>query len=108
MNAGILRERVRFERKTVTRDGFGGEVESWAAVATVWARVIPITGDEKFTQDGGRERAVQGYEIAIRHRSDLEVTMRAVWHSITLDLESIADPIGRKRHLLIKAKERST
>jgi len=46
MNAGALRHRITIQSKTITADDYGGPVETWADVATVWASVEPLQGRE--------------------------------------------------------------
>lgn len=46
MEAGRLRHRVTIQQKSATTDAFGGRVETWADIATVWASVEPLQGRE--------------------------------------------------------------
>lgn len=45
--AGQLRERIRFERRTETDDGFGNRRGAWSAVLTVPASVKYLAGREQ-------------------------------------------------------------
>ena len=52
MGAGRLDRKIDIERKTVTEDEFGEEIETWEILsARRSARVTPISGDERFTSD---------------------------------------------------------
>lgn len=49
MQAGRLDRKIDIERKTVTLDAYGGQVETWIKIATRRsASAIPVRGDEKF------------------------------------------------------------
>lgn len=51
MRAGRLRHRLVVEQPSVTQDDAGSEVAGFATVATVWAGIEPLKGNE-FAQDG--------------------------------------------------------
>jgi head-tail adaptor len=50
MHAGRLDRLIRIERKTITQDAAGQEVETWAALGPTKhaASVRPVRGDERF------------------------------------------------------------
>jgi head-tail adaptor len=49
LNAGELDRHIDIERKTVSQDEYGGEVETWTKlVARRAAGVKPLRGDERF------------------------------------------------------------
>lgn len=108
MQAGKLRQRVTIEQSTETRDAFGATVPSWGALATVWAEVLPKVGGtgEAFAEEAARERTRQGYTINLRYRSDVTTKMRVTWQGKILDIESAADPDGRRRALKLECQER--
>jgi len=43
---GALNRRVTLQSPTITQDTMGGEVATWADVATVWAYINPLAGHE--------------------------------------------------------------
>jgi head-tail adaptor len=50
MKSGKLDRLITIQRKTVTQDNFGQEVETWAAIAHRRAATYaPVRGDERFT-----------------------------------------------------------
>lgn len=108
MQAGRLRQRVTIEQATETRDAFGATLQSWTALAQVWAEVLPKVGGtgEEFATDAASERTSQGYTINLRYRSDVTTMMRVNWQNKLLDIESVADPDGRRRALRLECKER--
>lgn len=49
MKASKLRNRIKFQRRTTTSDGYGNQLSDWADIAgltAVPARIAPINGDE--------------------------------------------------------------
>ena len=42
----LLNRRVTLQSPTIARDAAGGEVVTWADVATVWAYINPLSGHE--------------------------------------------------------------
>ncbi|RYD68010.1 MAG: head-tail adaptor protein [Sphingomonadales bacterium] len=47
MKSGPRDDLITIERKSVTTDDYGGEVETWATYATEWAQVIYGSGKEQ-------------------------------------------------------------
>lgn len=43
IKAGQLRHRITLQVSTTTRDDYGGTIQTWADVATVWASVDPLS-----------------------------------------------------------------
>lgn len=78
MKAGLLRRRLRIERRTVGRDGFlAPTIEPWELVGEVDAQVDAISGREYFGSD--RELAGLTWRISLRQIPglQLEPDMRA-------------------------------
>lgn len=48
---GSLNQRATVRAQTLTPDGGGGYSESWDVVATVWARLEPVAGADRYTSD---------------------------------------------------------
>lgn len=76
LRAGRLNKRVAIQEYASTSDGGGGTTQTWATITngTVWARVSPLDGVERF-----QAQQVQGtltHEIEIRYRSDVTTKMR--------------------------------
>lgn len=81
LRAGRLNKRVAIQEVTRTSDGGGGVTEAWATITngTVWARVSPLEGTERF-----QAQQVQGtltHEIEIRYRSGITTDMRVSYDS---------------------------
>lgn len=120
VTSGQLRERVTFERKTVTRNTFGEEVQSWAPIgaapaswpvqsglhpmvsggaASVWARVEPLAGRERLmAQQMG---ATADVRVTVRYRPDVNSADRLMWRGQPFDIVSASDVDARRQWLEI-------
>lgn len=103
MRAGELRHRVTIQQKTTTQDTYGAPVETWAALATVWANVEALSGREFF--DSQQTVAQADHRITIRYRSDVKPAMRVIYGTRTFDIQAVLDKEGRKRALELLCKE---
>lgn len=74
---GSLTERVAITQDTKTPDTQGGRSASESTLATVWARVRPLSGRE-LMQAQAVSSEVQ-YEVTIRYRADVTPQMRLTW-----------------------------
>ena len=54
---GTLNQRMTVLAQTLTPDGGGGYSASWAAVAIVWAKVVPLSGTDAVQADRLESRA---------------------------------------------------
>ena len=79
MKAGNRNRRITFERRMVTTDDYGGEVEAWVDYCKAWANVSFGTGAER------REAAQEA--------STAPATFRILWTSKTKVL-SVTDRIN--------------
>lgn len=76
---GLMRERLRFERREGTPDGFGNVTNAWVEQVTRAARVRPIRSRE--LEVAGAIKGVRTYEIVVRQEAAtlaLTSDMRAV------------------------------
>lgn len=101
---GELRQRVTIERPERASDGGGGATESWLAVAVVWARLRPMTGEEAAEADALVGRV--SHEVVIRYRTDLVPEMRFRRGSRLFDIRAALDLDERKRFLRCLVEER--
>lgn len=105
MQAGKLRHRVTFETSTVSQNDYGEPVDSWADITTVWARVQPTAGKERFAamqQQSGIDYVIEcRYQSAL---SDLAAEDRATFDSKTYDIKAVINVDERNRELQVFAK----
>lgn len=104
MSAGRLRERVLFERATVTDDGYGGTETGWTPLASlpgaVRASYRPERGGERI--EGGRTAASLSGVLTVRSSSgtrDVTEADRVVIDGTSHAIRSITNPDQRGRFL---------
>jgi SPP1 family predicted phage head-tail adaptor len=102
---GDLRERVALQREVRARDDIGGFESTWTTVATVWARVAPMSASERWMRH--QMQAQAAWKLTIRHRTDLSLSpaMRAVWGDRTFELRGITNADERRRFLDLACDE---
>jgi SPP1 family predicted phage head-tail adaptor len=99
MQAGRLRHRVAIERSVSTRDDFGGVVESWQNLATVWAEIHPLSGREflaaQSTQSGVTTR------ITLRELPGITAAMRVNHDGTLYNIRAVLPDPTLKRHITL-------
>jgi SPP1 family predicted phage head-tail adaptor len=103
MRAGELTRRVAIREVTRTPDAGGGWSEEWATVATVWARVEPLQGDEQIQAMQTGMRAP--YRFTIRYRDGLTGASELVYGGRRFNVTSVTDTNARHRELVVLADE---
>jgi SPP1 family predicted phage head-tail adaptor len=88
INVGEFRHRVTIRQRTVARNpSTGAHTETWGDLATMWARVRSISGDQI---DKDQDATItERYEILIRARTDIHAHHRVVWKSIEMEIDSV-------------------
>lgn len=89
MNAGEFDQRVTLQAPSSSVDGLGHRTETWAPVATVWAKAQPLRGREFFA--AGQVQSEAAVRFFIRYRAGLTGAMRVVWRGVAHAL--VAEPI---------------
>ena len=100
VRAGQLDRRITIEKNTPGQDDAGAPTESWATFATVDAAVQPRQGREFF--DSHQVNPEVDTVFVIRHRTDLDETMRINYGGKLYDIHFIGE-IGRLEGLEIMA-----
>lgn len=94
---GNLRERVELQEKTVEQNEFGEEIVTYETIETVWARVEPLKGQERF--EAQQVTAKLSVRIYVRHRTDLSVQDRVVWDGKEFNILAMLNADERRRFL---------
>lgn len=102
MFSGRLRSRVTLQRRSVTRDTTGAEVETWADLATVWAEVEALLGREFWASQAITSSQVM--KFTLRHLANVTTVDRLVWNNRTWNIRS-APPDPNGRELVLTAEE---
>ena len=71
---GSMRERLTLEHAVRTADGGGGAGVAWQPVATLWAAVRTLSGDERLRHDQVSGRLT--HEVWLRERPGVQPAMR--------------------------------
>jgi len=98
-----MRERVTIQVNTYAKDVLGANIPTVATLATVWARVQPLRGQEM--KDIGRLAAKQLYLVIIRYRTDVTTDNKIIWGSKTLNIRSIQNRDERSGFLSMECED---
>lgn len=105
--AGKLRHRVTIKKPTRSaRDAFGGVGDGEVLVASRWARVSPLRGDERTSAEQSTQ--VTTHRIKLRYSSELAGANSSWWieyDSRRFDFVSVINVDERNADLEILARE---
>lgn len=93
IRAGEFNDLVTLQQKSIARNGIGDEVITWADVATVWARVMPLRGNAFFTAN--QQQHVVDARFLIREIPGITNAMRILWNSGYYDIASVIVGTGQ-------------
>jgi SPP1 family predicted phage head-tail adaptor len=99
-----FRHRISVQQQTTSTDAGGGKVNTWAEIFSSWASVNPLTGHESYAW--GQLMEESNYVIKIRYRAGVTAAMKIIWQSRTFDIQTVLDPSGLKRLLVLGCVER--
>ena len=88
------------ESKTETRGATGEVVETWSTLATLHAGKRDTKGDERFKAQQIEDRVETVFRI--RHRTDLDQTMRILYGGDYYEIRGITE-LGRRDGLELMA-----
>lgn len=100
---GQLASRIVLEKPVRTADGAGGATVDWDEVATLWARIEPVSAAERFAADRLATRVT--HRITLRFRADIEGGMRIRHRGRGLAVVAWRDPDENRRFLVLDAEE---
>lgn len=105
LNPGQLDRRIVLQNRTTAANAYNEPVETWATLATVWAKVeYPVTGSDEATEQN-LNVARRRVDFTIRYRADVGFVERITYNGGTYDIERISE-LGRQNFLKITAEER--
>ena len=94
LSAGDLTHRVTIQQLGTAQDTAGQQVQTWTAVATVWADVRFLNGLESIKADA--PVGVVAASIRIRYRAGVLPAMRVLYDGAFYDIKAVLpDPTGR-------------
>ena len=89
-----LRHRLTLEQLSRVADEGGGFTEDWVTVATLFAGLRPISGDERYESDRLAGRIT--HEVVLRYKAGVVPAMRfrksaRIFHIVSvIDVEAVA------------------
>ena len=105
MRIGALDKRITLQSKTQVRDAMGGFTETWATVATVWAKITTLRTTEAIINMAGTGSAI--HNVVIRYRSDITGAWRLLYRGKYWAIIGPPIDVNKDREWLdIKAKEK--
>jgi len=102
---GSMRHRVKLQSATLATDAAGGSVPAWSDVATVWAAIAPISGQEMFTAQ--QFSAKVSHWIRIPYRTGVTPLMRLLYGTRAFNIQSVVNEDERKHRLKLLCEERA-
>jgi len=103
MNPGDLRYQIQIQSKTKAQDSFGAETETWSTVATVFAAVDPLRGQEYL--EARRLQADIDVRFRIRYRAGITPAMRVLHDGRYFNIESVIHVKELRREIQLMCKE---
>ncbi|MGE3066796.1 MAG: phage head closure protein [Hyphomicrobiaceae bacterium] len=101
--SGELRRRIVLEAASRTADGGGGASLAWTAVATLWASVRALSGEERVA--AGRLSGRLSHEIVIRRRAGVTPDLRFRVGSRRLAIRAVLERDAGGRYLTCLCEE---
>lgn len=102
---GDLRHRLVLEAPVESDDTAGGVVRSYAAAATVWAQIEPLSPREAVAADAAG--ATLTHRITIRNGVAVTTRHRFTLGTRVFRIASVRDPDESGRFIEIRAEERA-
>lgn len=102
---GELNRRLTLEEPVETADGAGGAARSYAAVATLWAKVEPVSARYDIVAAGAGGTVT--HRIVIRRGPDVSTRHRLVEGARIYRVVAVRDEDSDRRFRVIHAEERT-
>lgn len=103
VDPGALRTELSLQQASLGPDGMGGHVETWNEVATVLARVEPLSATMRFGAGQTLEQAT--HRVTLRFRGGLVSGMRFVRAGRAWDILTAHDPDETGRYIMCRTRE---
>lgn len=100
---GMLRTELALESCAAVPDGFGGFSEVWTEIATLFARIEPVSVTSIFGADQTLEAVT--HRITLRHREGVASGMRFTKGERVFEIVTVHDPDETGRYLVCKTRE---
>ena len=104
MKIGQLRHRLEIQEQRFVRDEWGNQVSEWLTVATAWAAIEPIRGEEYWA--AGAQQGETIHRVTMRYVPGVTPEHRLLFGDRILEIESTLNLEERSRLLELLCKER--
>jgi len=105
MNAGDMDQKIKIQKKSITRADTGEAIETWSDFASVWARVKDFSGREFFAAQAEQSEITTSF--LIYHIDGLTYDMRVSYNGDYYDIEQIIR-MTRREGIEIMASRRGS
>lgn len=103
IDPGMLNHELILEEPVETADGAGGFTTVWNSVATLWARLEPVSPEREFWS--ARSVSEQTHRVTLRHRNDLRQGMRFRKLARLFPILSVQDADETGRYIIARTRE---
>lgn len=103
MRIGDLRKRVTIQSETPTSDNAGGYALAWTDVATVWAEIEPLGGNEVFAAQHLEGHVT--HRVTMRYRGGVTTDMRLTCGSRAFNIRAVLNTDERNRWIELLVEE---
>lgn len=100
-----LKKRVRFQRLVNRANAFGEIVPEYVEYVTVWAEIIPVSGDESYARVATAETARITHNIRFRALPGLSTKDRIQYRDRLFEIRSIIDEEEKNRTMIAECSE---
>ncbi len=100
---GDMRHRITFQSGAEIEDEHHGHTIQWNNIATVWAKVDPVSGNEFYYSQQLKNTIT--HKITIRYRNDINVEMRIIFETRVMKIESMINLEEGNRFILLRCEE---
>ncbi|KXF78278.1 head-tail adaptor protein [Paramesorhizobium deserti] len=103
IDAGRLTSELALERLRPVADGIGGYRETWEEIATLWARIEPVSDTVRYF--GAQPLEEITHRITMRFRDDIASGMRLRKGGRCFTILTVHDPDESGRYCLARVRE---
>lgn len=103
MEIGALRHRITFQKKHVTANENGFEIETWEGVKTVWAAVSHLHGREFY--EAAQVQAEHTVKFIIRYAKGIEPSMEILFNEKRYNIIAIDNIKYKNKWIEIRGQE---
>ena len=97
-----LNTKVELQRATIVEDEYGQQIEVWAKLADVFAKVEPLVGREYMA--AAQVQAEDQVKVTMRYRDDMKPSDRLTMRGEHWDIRSIQNIRWKNREQLLYCK----